>query len=96
MFLLSKFNAIYIYMQLVFAVFTGEAWGYLGSRKFLQELEMGTDSVNGLNNTLVEQVVINANICNFKFYFYPSECVNLTSAFLKVNSIKLCFLCCKF
>nr|CAD1825288.1 unnamed protein product [Ananas comosus var. bracteatus] len=43
--------------QLVFAVFTGEAWGYLGSRKFLQELEMGTDSVNGLNNTLVEQVL---------------------------------------
>ncbi|URE35759.1 Nicastrin [Musa troglodytarum] len=43
--------------QLVFVVFTGEAWGYLGSRKFLQELDLGADAVNGLNNTLIEQVL---------------------------------------
>ncbi|XP_064939098.1 nicastrin-like [Musa acuminata AAA Group] len=43
--------------QLVFVVFTGEAWGYLGSRKFLQELDLGTDAVNGLNNTMIEQVL---------------------------------------
>ncbi|CAA6664769.1 unnamed protein product [Spirodela intermedia] len=36
--------------QLVFLVFTGEAWGYLGSRRFLLELEMGADATKGLNN----------------------------------------------
>ncbi|KAJ4974020.1 hypothetical protein NE237_007194 [Protea cynaroides] len=43
--------------QLVFMVFTGEAWGYLGSRRFLAELEMHTDAVNGLNDTLIELVL---------------------------------------
>ncbi|XP_058108347.1 nicastrin isoform X3 [Magnolia sinica] len=43
--------------QLVFVVFTGEAWGYLGSRRFLAELDMGSDVVSGLNITLIEQVL---------------------------------------
>ncbi|XP_042484408.1 nicastrin [Macadamia integrifolia] len=43
--------------QLVFMIFTGEAWGYLGSRRFLAELEMHTDAVNGLNNTSIELVL---------------------------------------
>ncbi|WOL20134.1 nicastrin [Canna indica] len=43
--------------QLVFMVFTGEAWGYLGSRKLLLELDMGSDAVNGLNGTMIEQVL---------------------------------------
>ncbi|XP_042398204.1 nicastrin-like [Zingiber officinale] len=43
--------------QLVFMVFTGEAWGYLGSRKFLQELDMGTAAVNGLDSTMIDQVL---------------------------------------
>ncbi|CAA7401371.1 unnamed protein product [Spirodela intermedia] len=43
--------------QLVFLVFTGEAWGYLGSRRFLLELEMGADATKGLNSTLIEQVL---------------------------------------
>lgn len=43
-------------MQLVFAVFNGEAWGYLGSRKFLQELDQGADSVNGISSLLIDQV----------------------------------------
>lgn len=43
-------------MQLVFVVFTGEAWGYLGSRKFLLELDVGADAVKGLNSTMIEQV----------------------------------------
>jgi len=42
--------------QLVFAVFNGEAWGYLGSRKFLQELDKGADSVNGINSLMIDQV----------------------------------------
>ncbi|KAL7607850.1 hypothetical protein Lser_V15G12044 [Lactuca serriola] len=37
--------------QLVFVVFTGEAWGYLGSRRFLLEVD------NGINNTLIETVI---------------------------------------
>jgi hypothetical protein len=43
-------------IQLVFAVFNGEAWGYLGSRKFLQELDKGADSVNGINSLMIDQV----------------------------------------
>ncbi|KAK7305671.1 hypothetical protein VNO77_43580 [Canavalia gladiata] len=43
--------------QLVFAVFTGEAWGYLGSRRFSVELDMHSDAVHGLNHTLIETVV---------------------------------------
>ncbi|KVI03088.1 Nicastrin [Cynara cardunculus var. scolymus] len=43
--------------QLVFVVFTGEAWGYLGSRRFLLELDQHTDAVHGINNTLIETVI---------------------------------------
>ncbi|ONK58567.1 uncharacterized protein A4U43_C09F14400 [Asparagus officinalis] len=43
--------------QIVFAVFTGEAWGYLGSRRFLHELDLSADAVNGLNGTMIEQVL---------------------------------------
>ncbi|KAK9074877.1 hypothetical protein SSX86_003196 [Deinandra increscens subsp. villosa] len=43
--------------QLVFVVFTGEAWGYLGSRRFLLELDQHTDAVNGINSTLIETVI---------------------------------------
>ncbi|XP_051192784.1 nicastrin [Lolium perenne] len=43
--------------QLVFAAFDGEAWGYLGSRKFLQEIDEGDDSVNGINSSMIEQVL---------------------------------------
>ena len=40
----------------MFAAFNGEAWGYLGSRKFLQELDEGADSVNGISSLMIEQV----------------------------------------
>ncbi|KAI3765909.1 hypothetical protein L2E82_15955 [Cichorium intybus] len=43
--------------QLVFVVFTREAWGYLGSRRFLHELDQHTDAVNGINSTLIETVI---------------------------------------
>ncbi|XP_057971438.1 nicastrin isoform X2 [Malania oleifera] len=43
--------------QLVFMVFTGESWGYLGSRRFLLELDLHSDAVNGLNSTLIESVM---------------------------------------
>lgn len=43
--------------QLVFLVVTGEAWGYLGSRRFLAELTSGADSVHGLSSALIDQVV---------------------------------------
>lgn len=45
-------------MQLVFAAFNGEAWGYLGSRKFLQELDEGADSVNGISSSMIDQVSV--------------------------------------
>ncbi|KAI4299624.1 hypothetical protein L6164_033063 [Bauhinia variegata] len=43
--------------QLVFVVFTGESWGYLGSRRFLLELDMHSDAVHGLNHSLIETVI---------------------------------------
>ncbi|CAN0913855.1 At3g52640/At3g52650 [Linum grandiflorum] len=43
--------------QLVFAVFTGEAWGYLGSRRFLLELDLQSDAITGLDNQLIETVI---------------------------------------
>ncbi|CAN4126880.1 unnamed protein product [Withania somnifera] len=43
--------------QLVFAVFTGEAWGYLGSRRFLLELDQHSDAVSGLDLSLIETVL---------------------------------------
>lgn len=43
--------------QLIFAAFDGEAWGYLGSRKFLLELDEGSDSVNGIGSSMIEQVL---------------------------------------
>ncbi|KHG13342.1 hypothetical protein F383_18867 [Gossypium arboreum] len=42
--------------QLVFLVFTGEAWGYLGSRRFLLELDQQSDAVRGLNSSLIQLV----------------------------------------
>ncbi|PON83180.1 Nicastrin [Trema orientale] len=43
--------------QLVFLVLTGEAWGYLGSRRFLLELDLQSDAVKGLNSSLFEMIV---------------------------------------
>ncbi|GMI90404.1 NCT [Hibiscus trionum] len=43
--------------QLIFLVFTGEAWGYLGSRRFLLELDQQSDAVHGLNSTLIQLVM---------------------------------------
>jgi len=43
--------------QLVFVIFTGEAWGYLGSRRFLLELDQHSDAVNGLNSSLIDTIL---------------------------------------
>ncbi|KAB2612342.1 nicastrin [Pyrus ussuriensis x Pyrus communis] len=50
--------------QLVFAVFAGEAWGYLGSRRFLLELDLQSNAVSGLNYSLIEKG-LNQGIINF-------------------------------
>ncbi|KAK4767492.1 hypothetical protein SAY86_015242 [Trapa natans] len=43
--------------QIVFVVFTGEAWGYLGSRRLLLELDLQSNAVLGLNRTLIELIL---------------------------------------
>ncbi|KAI4321244.1 hypothetical protein MLD38_034649 [Melastoma candidum] len=43
--------------QLVFLAFTGEAWGYLGSRRFLLELDLQSDYVGGLDDSSIEMVL---------------------------------------
>lgn len=55
---LSRVNGLKdLAKQLVFVVFTGEAWGYLGSRRFLVELDQHSDATSGLNHTLIETVL---------------------------------------
>ena len=44
-------------LQVVFLVVTGEAWGFLGSRRFLHELDQQSGAVAGLNATLIEEVL---------------------------------------
>ncbi|KAF2565568.1 hypothetical protein F2Q68_00026486 [Brassica cretica] len=44
-------------LQLVFLVLTGETWGYLGSRRFLHELDLHSDAVADLSDTLIETVL---------------------------------------
>lgn len=58
--LILSFFSFFFTVQFVFAVFTGEAWGYLGSRKFLQELDLGSYSVKGLSMSMIEQVTISS------------------------------------
>ncbi|GAB2212538.1 hypothetical protein Drorol1_Dr00020511 [Drosera rotundifolia] len=43
--------------QLVFLIFTGEAWGYIGSRRFLHELDLQSNSTKGLNSSLIDMVL---------------------------------------
>ncbi|KAK3159038.1 hypothetical protein QOZ80_2AG0144890 [Eleusine coracana subsp. coracana] len=58
--------------QLVFAVFNGEAWGYLGSRKFLQELDEGADSVSGISSLMIDQVLEIGSVGKGIIEEYPS------------------------
>ncbi|AQK55162.1 Nicastrin-like precursor [Zea mays] len=58
--------------QLVFAVFNGEAWGYLGSRKFLQELDEGAASVNGISSLKIDQVLEIGSVGKAILEEYPS------------------------
>ncbi|KAK9106575.1 hypothetical protein Syun_022586 [Stephania yunnanensis] len=43
--------------QIIFLIVTGEAWGYLGSRRFLAELDTQTDIVNGIDINQIELVL---------------------------------------
>ncbi|GFQ00012.1 nicastrin [Phtheirospermum japonicum] len=43
--------------QLVFVVLTGEAWGYLGSRRFFLESDQQSDTMKGLDLATIETVV---------------------------------------
>ncbi|XP_061340339.1 nicastrin [Gastrolobium bilobum] len=55
---LSRLNGLGdLSKQLIFVVLTGEAWGYLGSRRFLAELDMQSDAVHGLDHSLIETVI---------------------------------------
>lgn len=43
--------------QLVFVVFTGESWGYLGSRRFVFELDQHGGGIDGLDLSMLEMVL---------------------------------------
>ncbi|AQK79556.1 Nicastrin [Zea mays] len=61
-----------ILIQLVFTVFNGEAWGYLGSRKFLQELDEGAASVNGISSLMIDEVLEIGSVGKAILEEYPS------------------------
>ncbi|CAI9110265.1 OLC1v1010259C1 [Oldenlandia corymbosa var. corymbosa] len=55
---LSRVDGLHLLSkQIVFMVFTGEAWGFIGSRRFLLELDLHSDAVNGLDLSLIDMVV---------------------------------------
>lgn len=54
---LSHVNVHELKKQLVFVAFTGEAWGFLGSRRFIAEMDLRTDATKGLNSTLIEKIL---------------------------------------
>ncbi|XP_024531033.1 nicastrin [Selaginella moellendorffii] len=55
---LSKADGIHnATKQVVFLVCNGEAWGYLGSRRFLFELEYGGGSAFGFNMSHIDQIL---------------------------------------
>ncbi|CAL8470795.1 g10337 [Coccomyxa elongata] len=43
--------------RIVFAAFSGEPWGYMGSKRFLWELHSGENSTRGLSLNQIEQMV---------------------------------------
>ncbi|KAL3613529.1 hypothetical protein CASFOL_042563 [Castilleja foliolosa] len=43
--------------QLVFVVLTGEAWGYLGSRRLFLESDLQSETMKGLDTTMIETVL---------------------------------------
>ncbi|XP_041002422.1 nicastrin isoform X2 [Juglans microcarpa x Juglans regia] len=75
--------------QLVFIFFTGESWGYLGSRRFLYELDLQSDAVSGLNNSLIEMAIEIGSVGKgfnqgFKrFYTHTAEVSSATNETLK-------------
>ncbi|KAL5721918.1 hypothetical protein ACHQM5_005503 [Ranunculus cassubicifolius] len=73
--------------QLVFLVFTGESWGYLGSRRFLAELEANSDSVRGLNSTLIEQVVEVGSVGKALDHGINSFFIHTAGAFTSNNTL---------
>lgn len=54
--LFSAFKFSLGVLQLVFLVLTGEAWGYLGSRRFLLEFDQQSDTIKGLDLSMIETV----------------------------------------
>ncbi len=52
--------------RIVFAAFSGEPWGYMGSKRFLWELHNGENSTIGLSLDRIEQALpflIFSHIC---------------------------------
>eukprot|EP00250_Pteridium_aquilinum_P005740 c15793_g1_i1 orf=779-2905(-) len=78
--------------QLVIAVFTGEAWGYLGSRRFLNELSIGGSSVQGLNRSLIHQVLEVGSVgwaVNNTFYAHSQNSEASDATLELVNALQL-------
>ena len=51
--------------RLVFAAFAGEPWDYMGSKRFLWELESGSAATAGLSLQSIDQVTVSTPRCCF-------------------------------
>ncbi|KAG6720577.1 hypothetical protein I3842_03G069200 [Carya illinoinensis] len=75
--------------QLVFIFFNGESWGYLGSRRFLYELDLQSEAVRGLNNSLIEMAIEIGSVGKGfnqgikRFYTHTAEVSSATNETLK-------------
>ncbi|CDP01653.1 unnamed protein product [Coffea canephora] len=82
---LSHLNGLHLSKQLVFVVFTGEAWGFLGSRRFLLELDQHSDAVSGLDFTLIETVLEIGSVGKSfdqgvkKFFVHTTEAASISN-----------------
>ncbi|CAM8998975.1 unnamed protein product [Rhodiola kirilowii] len=76
--------------DMVFLVVTGESWGYLGSRRFLLELDSNSDSVSGLSSSLIDMVVeigsVGKSVNNKSFFAHKTSNSSLVYETLKALS----------
>ncbi|KAG9135745.1 hypothetical protein Leryth_002452 [Lithospermum erythrorhizon] len=77
--------------QLLFISFTGEAWGYLGSRRFLFDLDQHGGGIDGLDLSMLEMVLEIGSVGrssnhDVKTFFLHSEATSMTNKTL--NALK--------
>lgn len=73
--------------DMVFLIVTGESWGYIGSRRFLLEMDLKSESVPGLRSSLIDMVVeigsVGNSVNNKSFFAHKTRDSSLVNETLK-------------